>query len=141
MQKTLPIIIVAVIVCVGAFFGGMQYGQSKNSLPKNFAQNIQNGQQMPQGNLGTNGKGNGMNFLNGEVIAKDEQSLTIKTQDGSSKIVFFSDSTQISKITEGTMNDIEIGKQITINGKENSDGSYTASTVQTRQIPLPLVNE
>src|SRR4030042_3053237 len=117
MQKTLPIIIAAVIVCVGAFFGGMQYGQSKNSLPKNFGQNLQNGQQLPQGNLGMNNKGNGTNFLNGEVLAKDEQSLTIKTADGSSKIVFFSDSTQVSKMIEGAIDDLEIGKQITINGR------------------------
>ncbi len=137
MQKTLPIIVAAVIICVGAFFGGMQYGQSKNSLPKDFGQNLQNDQQLPQGNLGTNGKGNGMNFLNGEVIAKDEQSLTVKTSDGSSKIVFFSDSIQVSKMTEGTMNDIEIGKQITISGKENSDGSYTAQTIQLREMTLP----
>src|SRR4030042_1137164 len=130
MQKTLPIIIAAVIVCVGAFFGGMQYGQSKNSLSKDFEQNLQNGQQLPQGNLGMNSKGNGMNFLNGEVLTKDEQSLTIKTADGSSKIVFFSDSTQVSKMIEGAIDDLEIGKQITINGKENSDGSYTAQTIQ-----------
>ncbi len=136
MQKTLPIIVAAVIICVGAFFGGMQYGQSKTSLSKNFNPNFLNNQQLPQGNLGINSRGNGVGFLNGEVIAKDEQSLTVKTADGSSKIVFFSDSTQISKTIEGAIDDLEIGKQITINGKENSDGSYTAQTIQLREISL-----
>jgi len=50
--------------------------------------------------------------------------------DGSSKIVFFSDSTEISKTTEGSMDDIEIGKEIMVTGSQNSDGSYTAKTIQ-----------
>ena len=50
--------------------------------------------------------------------------------DGSSKIVFFSDSTEISKTTEGAVDDIEIGKQIMVSGDQNSDGSYTAKTIQ-----------
>lgn len=129
MQKTLPIIIAAVIVCIGAFFGGMQYGQSKNSLPKGFNQNFQDIKQLPQDKSGMNERGN---FLNGEVITKDEQSLTVKTAEGNSKIIFFSDSTKISKIAEGEINDVEIGKQITIDGKENSDGSYTAQSIQLK---------
>jgi len=64
------------------------------------------------------------------VISKDEKSLTIKLPDGSSKIVFFSDSTEISKTTEGTIDDIEIGKQIMVSGDQNSDGSITAKTIQ-----------
>ncbi|MFN3301719.1 MAG: hypothetical protein ACK413_01665, partial [Patescibacteria group bacterium] len=84
-----------------------------------------------QRNMGGFRRGSsGVNFLIGEVIAKDEQSLTIKMPDGSSKIVFYSDSTQIFKMTEGTVDDIEIGKQITIQGLKNSDGSYTAKTIQ-----------
>jgi len=136
MKKIIPIIIVLIIIAGGAFYGGMKYGQNKNPLSNFSRQNFQNlsseqRQQLFQGNVGGNfQRGAGSNFLSGEVIAKDEQSLTLKMPDGGSKIVFFSTSTQISKMTDGSINDIEIGKQIMVLGQQNSDGSYTAKTIQ-----------
>ncbi|OIO07392.1 hypothetical protein CO115_00755 [Candidatus Falkowbacteria bacterium CG_4_9_14_3_um_filter_36_9] len=53
-------------------------------------------------------------------------------RDGGSKIVFLSDSTSIGKTTDGTVADLEAGKQVTINGKDNSDGSVTAQSIQIR---------
>jgi hypothetical protein len=127
MKKTILIFVLILIVLgVGAFYGGMKYGQSKNSFSRNF-QNLffEQRQQMFQGRVRA-----GAGFLSGEVISKDEKSLTLKLPDGSTKIIFFSDSTQISKATEGTIDDIEIGKQIIVSGSQNSDGSYTAKTIQ-----------
>lgn len=141
MKKTILIfIIVLIVVGAGAFYGGMKYGQSRNSLSNLSRQNFQNlspeqRQQFVQGNIEgglQRGIGSRAGFLSGEVIAKDEQSLTLKMLDGGSKIVFFSDSTEISKMTEGSINDIEIGKQIMVSGDQNSDGSYTAKTIQIR---------
>lgn len=135
------IIITALVVGSGAFYGGMIYGQSKSPLGNVSRQNLQNltteqRQQLFQGNIGGSsggtGRGSGSGFLNGEVLNKDEKSLTLKMSDGGSKIVFFSSSTQISKTTDGSINDIEVGKQITVSGDQNSDGSYTAKTIQLR---------
>jgi len=130
-KKIIPIIIILIIIGAGAFYGGMKYGQSKSPSNKFSSQNFQNlspeqRQQLSQGRTG----GAGANFLNGEVIAKDAQSLTLKMQDGGSKIVFFSDSTKISKTTEGSINDVEVGKTLSVGGKQNSDGSFTAETIQ-----------
>ncbi len=141
MKKIIPIFVALILVVGGgAFYGGMKYQQSKSSFGNLTRQNFQNlseeqRQQLLQGNVGGSfgqgtGRGAGSNFLSGEVITKDEQSLTLKMQDGSSKIVFFSNSTQISKTTEGSVGDIEIGKQIMVTGQQNSDGSYTAKTIQ-----------
>jgi len=133
MKKIIPIIIISIIVIGGgAFYGGMKYGQSKSPLSNLSRQNFQNlsPEQRQQLFQGGTGRGTGTNFLSGEVITKDEQSLTLKMPDGGSKIVFFSDSTEISKTTEGSINDIEIGKQIMVSGDQNSDGSYTAKTIQ-----------
>ena len=128
-KKLILIIVVLTIVGAGAFYGGMKYGQLKRQ--QFFQANIGGaGQQV----MGIN-RGMGSNFLNGEVIAKDEQSLTLKTPDGSSKIVFFSGSTKVSKTIDGTIDDIEIGKQIMVTGSQNSDGSYTAQTISERQLP------
>jgi len=135
-KKIILIIIALAIIGGGAFYGGMKYGQSKSPSLKNL-QNLspEQRQQLLQGNIGGSlqkgtGRGVGANFLSGEVISKDEQSLTLKMSDGGSKIIFFSDSTQISKTTEGKIEDIEVGKQIMVSGNQNSDGSYTAKTIQ-----------
>ena len=141
MKKILPVVIVLGIVAVGggAFYGGMKYGQSKNSLSFQDFQNLspEQRQQSFQANTGGNsqrgaGRGTGQNFLAGEVINKDEKSLTIKMPDGSSKIVFYSDSTEIGKFVNGTSSDLEAGKTITVNGKANQDGSITAQSIQLR---------
>jgi len=140
MKKLLPIIIALIIVGGGAFYGGIKYSQSKTSFGDFSRQNFQNlseeqRQELFQGNIGEAfegriGRGSNGGFLNGEVIAKDEQSITLKMPDGGSKIIFFSASTQISKTTGGSVEDLEIGKQITVTGEENSDGSYTAQMIQ-----------
>jgi len=137
MKKIIPILLIFILVVgVGTFYGGMKYGQSKSPSLKNL-QNLSQ-EQRQQLLQGRTGKRAGANFLNGEVITKDEQSLTLKMPDGGSKIVFFSDSTQISKTTEGSIDDIEIGKQIMISGDQNPDGSYTAKTIQlSPSYPTP----
>jgi len=140
MKKIIPIFVALILVVGGgAFYGGMKYGQGKG-FPGNFSrQNFQNlseeqRQQISQGRVG--GVGGVGGSLGGEVIAKDEQSLTLRTQDGSSKIVFFSGSTKILRTADGTIDDIGIGEQIMVSGEQNSDGSYTAKTIQERQSLL-----
>ncbi len=125
MKKIIPIVI-AVVLIGGSFYGGMLYGEGKNAMPwpQDFQGNVTGNFQR-----GT-AKESGATMLNGEVIAKDEQSLTLKMADGSSKIIFFSASTPISKMAEGTVSDVAIGKQIAVTGTQNSDGSYTAKTIQ-----------
>jgi uncharacterized protein YneF (UPF0154 family) len=134
MKKNLILIlIVLIIVGAGGFFGGMKYGQSqalKNLTPEKMREIFQQG----GGQLFTQNRGQrqrtGQNFVLGQVISKDEKSLTIKLADGSTKIVFFSQSTQISKATEGSIEDIEIGKEVSVSGTQNEDGSLTAKTIQ-----------
>lgn len=149
--KIIPVVIaVAVVVGGGSFFGGMKYAESKSPrsrISQADSQNLQNispeeRQQRLQG-LGANagagfrggvggGQRSGGGFTAGEIISKDDNSVTVKLQDGGSKIIFFSDSTSISNMTNGTKTDLEVGKQITVNGSINSDGSVTAQSVQLR---------
>jgi ribosomal protein L21E len=136
MKKILPIIILAVIVGIGSFYGGMKYGQSTSSVNRRGMANFTPGQQMgANGNSSTtrnrtNPSAGG--FINGEIISKDDKSITVKLNDGGSKIIFISDATQIMKSTQGSLKDLSTGDQVMITGSANSDGSLTAQSVQIR---------
>ncbi len=113
------------------FWGGIQYG-------KNSAANVLQNGGVQRGIYGIQGRRGGVsnaNFIMGEITNKDDKSITVKSRDGSSRFVFFSGTTQISKSTSGTLNDLQIGKEINANGTLNSDGSMSAQMIQIRPIP------
>lgn len=130
------IVLIAVVVGVGSFFAGYKYAKFsvKPADTRQFAR--MPGQQLGQGMRGQGSPGmvgrNGGGFAAGEVLSKDDKSLTIKLQDGGSKIVFFSASTTVSMMTDGKMDDIKQGSVVMITGSQNQDGSVTAKTVQLR---------
>lgn len=140
-MKNIIIALIILVVGGGAFWGGVVYekknlskvaGQNKSgNMPFESRQGMQNGQGSGnrQNRMGNNSNGD---FLNGEIISKDDKSITIKTNDGSSKIVYFSDSTAIGKTTEGTADDLSAGIRVMVNGKSSSDGSYSADNIQIR---------
>ena len=122
MNKNIVWIIVLVVVAAGSYYMGSK------SVPAPVAQGQgQNGGRQFGGRTGGNGGG-----VAGDVLSKDVQSLTVKMRDGSSKIVFYSGSTQIMKQASGTIADINVGTTITVGGTPNSDGSVTANTIQIR---------
>jgi hypothetical protein len=130
MKKTIIIMVaVAVVAAAGGFFGGMKYQQTRKVTFKTgdnlAAIQRQNGAQ-------TNRNGQNSGFVNGEVISQGEKSVTVKTQDGGSKVVFYSDSTTIGKTTDGVVTDLEVGKTIMVTGTANSDGSVAAKNIQIR---------
>ncbi len=137
MNKKIITGIIGVVILGGTFYGGMVYGKSSTPSRGQFA----GGQFAPNAN-GTRGTGArmGMNggFTAGEIISKDATSVTIKMQDGSTKIVLVATSTQVMKSSVGSQNDLITGANITITGTANSDGSVTAQSVQIR--PEGLTN-
>ncbi len=126
---------VAVLVGGGAFYSGMKYadGKSASDRQQRFGQtgaNISGGFRGGRSGMG--------GFTSGDIIAKDDKSLTIKMRDGGSRIVFFSDTTEVSKFVAGTSADLAVGKTVTVMGTANSDGSVTATSVQIRpNLPSP----
>lgn len=135
MKKIIPIVLTVLIVGAGAFYGGMQYGQSKD-LQANALQGRIPGQRTQQGGLGAGRGGAAGGFANGDILSVDGTSMTVKLNNGGSKIVFLSSSTQIMKSTEGVLGDLISGKTVTVNGTQNSDGSITAQSIQLRP-PMP----
>ncbi len=123
MNKIIIVIMVVVIIGGGAFYAGMKYSQNKNPV-------LTRGTGEFMGRQGGTRASGG--FANGEVLSKDDKSITLKMQDGGSKIIFYSDSTQVMKTDNGSASDITVGEQVTVNGSANSDGSITAQSVQIR---------
>lgn len=136
MKKILPLIIIVILVVgAGSFYGGMKYAQSKKST-NGGSSNFRTG--LGGGFNRTGNRQAGTGFATGEIIAKDDKSITIKLRDGGSKIIFYSDSTEIGKFVNGASNDLEVGKTVMVNGKTNQDGSITAQSLQIRPITPPV---
>ena len=130
MKKILPIMIILIII-VGAvaFYGGMKYAASRRS-------SLSAVQRQQFGQIGQNGafanRQNGASAVNGQIVSKNDQNMTVQLRDGSSKIVFYSGSTEVSKFVAGTASDLVAGDTVMISGTTNSDGSLTAQSVQIR---------
>jgi len=141
MKKIIPILIVVIIIVGGgAFYGGMKYAQSKttNSLSQAARNFAQSGRGANGGfRNGTSTSANSANFASGQIISKDNNSITVSLQNGGSKIVFYSGTTAISKFTAGTPSDLVIGQTVTVNGTANQDGSITAQSIQMRPNIAP----
>ena len=137
MSKPVNIVVVIVAALVfggGGFYGGMTY--QKSQLPA-FAQNGGQfgagggpGQGMPGAGMRGAIGGDGQSMpVAGEIIEQDDNSITVKLPDGSTKIVMLSSKTKINKSASGVVGDLKKGEQIMAIGTESSDGTLVAETV------------
>ena len=121
-------VIILLVVVGGAFYGGMTYAKNQKNSIRNFQQGVNNLQGLGSRQLGGVG-----GLIMGDIISKDNNSLTLQIpNNGGSKIIFYSNTTQISKMATGTANDFSIGTSVSVSGTTNSDGSVTAQSVQIR---------
>ena len=137
MKNTKIILIVAILLivfCGGGFYAGVKYQQSQRG--SFFRQLNGQGSQMNQvrGRMGARP-------VAGEIISKDDKSITVKLQDGGSKIVLFSDSTSINKASEGSKDDLKTGEQVAVFGTDNSDDSVTAQNIQLNPQNRGMFNQ
>jgi len=136
MKKLLLIIILAVVVGGSAFYGGIKYAENKKTELQDLSSE-QRAKMRQWSDSKANGfkdkqvdKTMGVKPIKGEIIAKDDKSVTIKLQDGGSKIIFFSDSTKITKSLSGAIDNLADGEQIAVSGVANQNGSITAQFIR-----------
>lgn len=148
MGKNNSILVIVVSLVVGGlgFFGGMQY--QKSQLGSRGPGQFQNRQAPPSGassGMMRQGGQGGMNGqpISGEIMSIDEGTLTVKTQDGSSKIVIYSSSTTVNKSSAGSVSDLQVGENVLVMGSQDSNGAITAQTlsVGTTMLQRPPSEE
>lgn len=128
-KSTMITILLVVLVGGGAFFSGMKYQQGKQAFNRQF-----NGSQGARTAGGNQGNRLGFRPVAGEIISSDDKSITVKLQDGSSKIVMVSDKTDINKAAQANRDELKVGEKVSVFGQENSDGSVTAQSIQLNPI-------
>lgn len=123
-NDVLIIVGVAVVAVALGFFSGMKYQESKVpvGMMQLRGQRGVFGQRMGQGRNG--------GAVIGEILSGDDRTITVKMQDGSSKIVILSNTTSINKASQGTKSDLKKGERVAVFGAANSDGSITAQSIQ-----------
>lgn len=156
MKKNQYLLILgAIALSAISFFAGTRYQLSKSTASQTagrngygesqqFATGSQSGKQTTNGQNGAvpsgsapGGMGQG-GMLNGEITAKDDKSITIKTMDGSTKIIILADSTNYKKSTDASLSDLKVGETVNVIGTSNSDGSVTAKNVTVGANPEPI---
>ena len=140
-RRTVAYFAVVGVVAGGlGFWGGTAYQKSKASSLKGMPAGLKfsQGEQGNRvfGQFRTGGSGTRMmqagGVVAGEIIAKDEKSVTVKLPDGGSKIVFYSASTEIGKAATTTPDYLNAGQTIVASGTANADGSVNAQNIQVR---------
>ncbi len=76
------------------------------------------------------GFSSGLRPITGEIIKKDNDSLVVKLKDNSTKVIFLTDKTTISKSIKGDLNDLKEKETVFVIGQQNNDGSITAENIQ-----------
>jgi len=128
-------IVIAVVLAAAGFFGGTLYQKSQTARPgRNFG-GIGAGIGNPASQAANATRRSGGlqgGFTSGDIISKDNNSITLKMRDGSTRIIFYSGSTQISKQTSGTVDDLGVGSAVMVAGSANADGSVSAQSISLR---------
>ena len=128
-NKKIWSVVIIIIVAIVAFYVGTKFGGSSTTQtgPGNFNRS----------SMGTSTR-NRANFggaVSGQILSIDTNSLTISSQTGGSRIVFLGASTTVSKMSAGSISDLTVGSNVSINGTNNTDNSINAQMIQLRPTP------
>ena len=133
MQTKIIIVALIIIVGIAAFFGGVKYQQAQAGSSRQFYLHGGQGGNMGLRRFGGQGNAN-FQATRGQVVSVDTNNITLKLQDGSTKLINLSGSTRYMKEDQAASSDIKSGTTIMVIGSTNSDGSISAQDVQINPL-------
>ena len=132
MNNKIVHIVILVAVAGASFYGGVLFQKSKTPAGLTMRGQGAVAGRFRTGMGGAGGMGAG-GFVNGQILSADAKNITVQLpNNGGSKIVFLSGSSQIAKSVAGSATDLTVGENVLVTGTANSDGSVTASNIQIR---------
>jgi hypothetical protein len=125
--------VLIIVAAAGGFFGGMAYQKNQFSPFGMMGQNdFRQGGGNFAGRSGQNGQG--IRPVSGQIVSVGNNTMTVKLNDGSTKIVILSAGTAINKAATASASDLKAGETVAAFGTVNPDGSVTASNIQLNPI-------
>lgn len=129
-MKPLTVLLITVGVGAIAFFGGMKYQESVSLSRRQMMFGGDGMRTIGAQSGNTQQTRMGVRPISGELVSIDEDSVTVKTPDGGSKIVLFTDKMTIHKASVAEKADMKTGEKVMIIGTGNADGSVSAQSIQ-----------
>jgi hypothetical protein len=132
------VVVVATAVGVGAYSAGKSAGETAALTARtNFIQQRAGGNSAAttgftdQGGAGSTGARGGMagNFAGGQVKSVNGDTIELSTATEVLKVKV-TGQTQYQKTVNGSLNDVQVGERVVIQGDRGADGTLTARSVQ-----------
>lgn len=127
-KKNIIILVIIALISLGAgFFGGIEYQKTKKVT---FARpGMTAGNSAKNGTTNKYGANGSIRPVSGEITSVDNGTITVKLQDGSSKIIVLSGTTKIEVTTTGSTSDLKRGDTVSVIGTTDTSGTVTAQNV------------
>lgn len=117
-KKTLAAVIILLLIAGGAFYIGAKY--EKNKLAKlGLLKSSQNEDTCKA-----------KDSVTGEITAKINDTITIKTSDGNIQNVSVAVSMKTEKKSADILANLAVGQQVIVKGVKNTDGSFSAQSIK-----------
>jgi hypothetical protein len=124
-KKTLIFVAVLLLVAGSAFYVGAKY--EKNKLFKlgllNDCKSIAAGKIIE---------------IYGEIVTKNDNTMTIKANDGSIQDIFFTPATRMSKKNKNRIVDLAVGQSVMVKGERDDRGVFSAQVIQLLTDVAPV---
>jgi VCBS repeat-containing protein len=124
----IAVLVTAIVFGAAGFGGGMLLGKAGGST--RLAGTTGNFRMGQNGQAGANAANrSGRTGLVGKIVEAGKDSITVKSADGSTRTVYLSGTTAISKVASATVADLSVNTTITAMGTGTSGGDVTAQRI------------
>jgi hypothetical protein len=141
MKKYIVSLVACFVLAAGVgFYGGSLFSKNQNNIPQDFANRFNSNSLIARDFQGVGERVRaGGGSISGSVFSIDGGSMIIQLINGGSKIVYFSDLTEVIKSVDGTIADLTTASNVFVAGTTNEDDSITATSIQIRpELPKEI---